>query len=125
MRVRASAAAAAAAPLQRYAAACSVARRSSAWAMGLGAPVRLLARPRFIAGQVRSFHATAAQNMLNDRSWHMGIIVVPQQMAYVSSPRALLACVCVCVSRACACVRARIVRVCAVFPWVSGFGFGV
>jgi hypothetical protein len=44
----------------------------------------LLARPRFIAGQVRSFHATAAQKMLNDSSWHMGIIVVPQQMAYVS-----------------------------------------
>ena len=38
-------------------------------------------------GSSRHFHATPAarqgNNMWNERPWHFGVVVVPQQMAYV------------------------------------------
>ena len=88
----------------RYTAACSTVVRPRAAALALGGAGRA---PAGIAGQARSFHATAAQNSSfggggGDRSWHMGIIVVPQQAAYVSPTRALLARVCASL-RACMC----------------------
>ena len=75
----------------RYAAARAAVVRPRAAALALGGAGRVLVG---IAGrQARSFHATAAQNSSfggggGDSSWHMGVIVVPQQMAYVSPARA-------------------------------------